>query len=335
MNTLLSKLAAVSKVQGDSELSGVYASGNEPSSTESTQQSVSAVEFRKNPNKLFIFGLGYTANILAQELLKQNYEIIGTSRRLNSNSTKSIKIIKFDYDTIKKNLQNSTHLLISIPPNNEGNDIVISEYKDLIINQAQHLKWIGYLSSTSVYGDHQGLLVDEQSKCKPHTTTGISRLKAEKTWLAFAKENNLPLHIFRLSGIYGPARNALDRILNGKKQSIYKKDQVFCRIHVADIVLTIISSISSPNPLSIYNVADDEPAPAYQVDIFAANLLKLEPPALIPIEEALLSKMEAEFYANNRRVSNSKIKQELKIVLHYPSYKEGLTQLWRDYYAHK
>lgn len=310
-------------------------------------------------NKLFIFGLGYTANILAKELVTQGYTVIGTSRRglihfsdddvsstvltdqdalsvdFYNQSIGTVKIINFDHDSIEKHICDATHILISIPPNITGNDVVLEDYQDLIINQAQQLKWLGYLSSTSVYGDYQGRWVNEESKCTPHTSTGLLRLNAEETWRLFAKKHKLPLHIFRLSGIYGPERNALAKILAGKKQSIYKQDQVFCRIHVADIVATLISSISYPTPLSVYNISDDEPAPAYQVDAFAAKLLGREPLELIPIEDAQLSRMESEFYANNRRVSNSKIKQELQIVLKYPSYKEGLTQLWRDYYAIK
>ena len=153
--------------------------------------------------------------------------------------------------------------------------------------------------------------------CIPHTSTGIARLKAEQAWLSFAQKHLLPLHIFRLSGIYGPGRNVLERLIQGKKQSVFKENQVFSRIHVEDIVTTLLASIQLPNPLSIYNVSDDEPAPAHVLDQYAAKLLHREPLPLIPFSEAHLSPMEKEFYANNRRISNLKIKEELQVALNY------------------
>ncbi len=279
-----------------------------------------------------IFGFGYTAQTLAPKLIEQHFQVIGTSRtpEAQQHPHLDITVIDFDYSAIESKISLATHLLICIPPICDLGDTVLIQYAELIKKHAPGLQWIGYLSSTSVYGDHQGDWVNEESECHPHTPTGIARLKAEQAWLSFAKENQLPLHIFRLSGIYGPKRNILCRLLQGKKQSIFKENQVFCRIHVDDIVSTLLASIQLPNPLSIYNVSDDEPTPVHVVDQYAANLLHQEPLPLIPYSEAPLSPMEHEFYANNRRVSNVKIKKELHVALKFPTYKEGLNQIWRD-----
>lgn len=285
----------------------------------------------------FIFGFGYTAKALAPKLIAKGFHVIGTSRTptIQEQNNLAIKIIDFDSPSLENDLSLATHLLISIPPNSTLNDIVLLKYGDLIKQQAPYLKWIGYLSSTGVYGNHEGNWVSEESECIPHTQTGIARLKAEQNWLSFAQLHQLPLHLFRLSGIYGPGRNALERLIHGKKQSVFKDNQVFSRIHVGDIVTTLLASIQFPNPLTIYNVSDDEPAPSHVIDHYAAKLLYRQPPLLVPFSEAHLSFMEQEFYANNRRVSNLKIKEELHVRLKYPSYKEGLTQIWRTDFAHK
>lgn len=285
----------------------------------------------------FIFGFGYTAKALTPKLIAQGFQIIGTSRRPKEHEQthSALKLIDFDCQNMENHLGLATHLLVGIPPSSMLSDLVLVKFGDLIKKQAPYLKWIGYLSSTGVYGDHQGHWVDEHSACTPHTLTGIARLNAENAWLSFAKEYQLPLQIFRLSGIYGLGRNVLERLINGKKQSVFKENQVFCRIHVEDIVTTLLASILLPNPLAIYNVSDDEPAPAHVVDTYAAHLLHREPLPLIPFSAAHLSPREQEFYANNRRVSNLKIKEELHVTLKYATYKEGLTQIWRNDFAPK
>lgn len=219
--------------------------------------------------------------------------------------------------------------MVSVPPDARIGDLVLSYYSELIKRNAAHIEWLGYLSSTGVYGDYQGNWVDEESICRPKSASGMLRLEAENAWFSYAKSNQLPLHIFRLAGIYGPQRNPLERIKSGKKYSIFKEGQVFSRIHVDDIVSILLASIKNPHHLSTYNVADDEPAASHEVDAYAASLLNQSPLPLIPFEETSLSPREQEFYLSNRRVSNLKIKKELKIVLHYPSFREGLTQIWR------
>lgn len=281
----------------------------------------------------FIFGFGYTAQYLAPKISKLGFDIIGTTRKPDGISTMTSSIyhrINFFDPEIENHLAKATHILLSIPPSDEAGDIVALHYVKLIKKYAANLCWLGYLSSTGVYGNHDGKWVNETSLCSPSAKTAILRLNAEQTWISLAEHNQLPMHIFRLAGIYGPQRNALERILAGKKYSIYKKDQVFSRIHVEDIVSVILSSIQAPKPLEIYNVADDEPAPSHIVDAYASKLLNKKPLPLIEFDKTNLSTMEKEFYSNNRRISNQKIKQDLKVTLQYPSYKDGLNKIFKD-----
>mgnify|MGYP000470415800 CR=1 FL=1 len=281
----------------------------------------------------FIFGFGYTANRLAEKLIRLGFDVVGTTRqerKRTMNHSSAIKLIDFKASDIEYYLSQSTHLLISAPPVAGLGDLVLSYFSELIKRHAPHIEWLGYLSSTGVYGDYQGNWVDEESICRPKSASGVLRLEAEKAWFSYAESNQLPLHIFRLAGIYGPQRNPLERIISGKKYSVFKEGQFFSRIHVDDIVSVILASIKNPHPLSTYNVADDKPAASHEVDAYATSLLKQSLLPLIPFEEASLSPREQEFYLSNRRVSNLKIKRELNIVLHYPSFREGLTQIWRE-----
>lgn len=282
----------------------------------------------------FIFGFGYTANRLAQRLIQLGFNVVGTIRQETKKTMihpEKITLIDFQAADIEYYLSQSTHLLISVPPAARIGDLVFSYYSQLI-KKNMYIEWLGYLSSTGVYGDYQGNWVDEESICRAKSASGVLRLEAEKAWYSYAESNELPLHIFRLAGIYGPQRNPLERIISGKKYSIFKEGQVFSRIHVDDIVSVILASMKNPHPLSTYNVADDEPAASHEVDAYAASLLNQSPLPLVPFEEASLSPREQEFYLSNRRVSNLKIKNELNIVLHYPSFREGLMQLWREHF---
>ena len=290
-----------------------------------------------NPS-FFIFGFGYTANRVAQRLIQLGFDVIGTTRQKSKKAmthSEKITLIDFEAADIEYYLSQTTHLLISIPPDAHVGDLVLSHYSELIKQHAAHIDWLGYFSSTGVYGDYQGNWVDEGSICRPENASGILRLKAEKAWFSYAESNQLSLHIFRLAGIYGPQRNPLERIISGKKHSVFKKGQVFSRIHVDDIVSVLLASIKKPHPLSTYNVADDEPAASHEIDAYVASLLKQSPLPLILFEEASLSPREQEFYLSNRRVSNFKIKKELNIVLRYPSFREGLTQIWREDFAQR
>lgn len=282
---------------------------------------------------MLIFGFGYTANVLATKLTAMNFHVIGTSRnqeRLRQHNEKNHELINFTKIDVEKSLSTATHILVSTPPSMDLGDPVLANFIDLIKQYAPQFQWIGYLSSTGVYGDHQGRWVDELSVSVSLGQQAKIRLNAEEAWHSLAKNHQLPLHIFRIAGIYGPERNALTRLAQGKLQTIYKENHFFSRIHVEDIATVLIASIKKPNPISIYNVADDEPAPAYDVDAYAAHLLNIPTPERVPFELATLSPMAKEFYTHHRRVSNTKIKQELLVKLIYPTYREGLKNLLND-----
>jgi nucleoside-diphosphate-sugar epimerase len=217
-------------------------------------------------------------------------------------------------------LEGVTHILVTIPPNEKG-DIAL-QHLDLT---PLSLKWVGYLSATSVYGDHQGAWVKEDSPLNPISPRGRQRLLAETQWQTYAaKHPPFPLHIFRLSGIYGPRRSVLESIKAGVAMRIHKPGYVFSRIHVEDIVQVLMASIDRPRPGEIYNLSDNEPAATADVIAFGCNMLGIEIPPLIPFEEATLSPNLREFYAEQKRVNNQKIKEFLGVRLIYPTYKEGL-----------
>lgn len=280
--------------------------------------------------KIVIFGFGYTAEFLAKKLALLNFYVTGTTRDKNKtgrNNKTGYELVNFAGSDVEKSLQSATHILISTPPTALFGDPVLAHFVELIKKHALQTQWLGYLSSTGVYGDHDGKLVDESSAPLNLGVQGQLRLDAEQAWLSLAHEYQLPLHIFRIAGIYGPQRNALSRIAAGKTQTVYKENHFFSRIHVEDIATTLLASIETPNAFSIYNLSDDEPAPAYEVDEYAASLLGVSLQR-VPIENATLSAMAREFYTHHRRVSNSKIKRELLVKLKYPTYREGLKQLY-------
>jgi nucleoside-diphosphate-sugar epimerase len=275
-------------------------------------------------NHLLIFGYGHTAKALAKNLNPDKWIITGTSR--SKTKDEYCKIIGYNKFEIEGVLQSTTRLLVSIPPNDSG-DVVFQEFKDLIQGY-KNIKWIGYLSSTAVYGNHNGNWVDETTNVNPSSKRGQKRKIAEDQWLNFGKESNISINIFRLSGIYGPNRNALSQIKSGRARSIYKKNQVFSRIHVSDIA-QVIEVVMTNLPLSeVFNLSDNHPCPSIEVNKYAASLLKTPNPEIINFEEADLSEMAREFYNENRRVSNKKIKEKLGITLEFPTYKEGLGKLF-------
>lgn len=190
--------------------------------------------------------------------------------------------------------------------------------------------WIGYLSATSVYGDHQGAYVDEDSPTAPTSPRGLSRLACEHAWLELGRTHKCPVHIFRLSGIYGPGRNALSSILTSQPQLIDSPNHAFSRIHVDDICQTLIASMQNPQPTAIYNLADDLPAASAEVYEYGYHLLGRTAPARVQLQDADLSPMAQEFYRDSKRIDNQRIKEMLNITLLYPTYKEGLCQCLGD-----
>lgn len=270
--------------------------------------------------KVLCFGYGYVARRLAQELRPGGWEVTGTSR-----SGSADYLFDGDISLPPEAWEGVTHLLHSIPPDEEG-DVVLRHYR----HRLPRLQWVGYLSATSVYGDTQGGWVEEDAPTDPPTARGRRRLAAEQEWLGEWERHGVPVHVFRLSGIYGPGRNAIADVLAGRARRIFKEGQVFSRIHVADIVRTLLASMAQPNPGSVYNVADNLPAPAWEVVEYACHLLGVAPPPLVALEEAELSPMARSFYEASRRVSSRKIREELGVTLRFPDYRKGLDALLEE-----
>uniref|UniRef100_UPI0021C8CEDC NAD-dependent epimerase/dehydratase family protein n=1 Tax=Microvirga sp. Mcv34 TaxID=2926016 RepID=UPI0021C8CEDC len=195
------------------------------------------------------------------------------------------------------------------------------------IASAPRLRWIGYLSTVGVYGNADGDWVDETTPPNPASTRSRQRITAEREWLALGESASFAVQIFRLAGIYGPGRNALVKVADGTARRIVKPDQVFNRIHTADIAQVLMASIEHPSRNAVYNVADDEPGPPQDVIAYAAELLGREPPPEVPFDKADQTPMARAFYADNKRVRNTRIKTDLGVALRYPTYREGLKAL--------
>jgi nucleoside-diphosphate-sugar epimerase len=280
---------------------------------------------------LFCFGLGYSAGFLAQELAGEGWRIAGTSRD-GAAGAEGFAVHRFCRGAPLADpaaaLAGTTHLLVSIPPDAAGDPVLAEHGGD--IAALRGLSWLGYLSTTGVYGDRGGGWVDETSALSPSGERGRRRVAAEAGWLELHRRHGLPVHVFRLAGIYGPGRNALETVREGRAQRIDKPGQVFSRVHVADLVQALRASMARPNPGAVYNVCDDDPAPPEAVIAYACRLLGLSPPPLVPFAEAGLSAMARSFYDDNKRVANRRLKQELGVRLRYPGYKEGLDALARE-----
>ena len=263
------------------------------------------------PVRLFVHGLGYCAERLALRLAAEGWEIAGTTRE----PEKAARFAARGWNRFAT--AEATHLLLSAPPGESGDPFMAG------FEAPPGLAWAGYLSTTGVYGDRGGGWASEESALLPTGERGRRRVRAEAAWAALG----LPLHVFRIAGIYGPGRNALRTVRAGRARRIVKRDQVFSRIHVDDIAAVLAASIARPNPGRAYNLADDAPAPPAEVTEFACRLLALPPPPAEPFETAELSPMAASFYRDSKRVSNARIKAELAVRLRYPSYREGLRAL--------
>ena len=283
-------------------------------------------------NSLLCLGFGYSAQALAAHLRPLGWTITGTATSLPGVETlKRAGERACLYDgaaasaDVSRVLQSVTHVLISAPPGAGGDPILRHHARDLAA--APHLKWIGYLSTIGVYGDRQGAWVDEGSQVNPANDRSKRRLAAEHEWLALGKSSRKRVEIFRLAGIYGPGRSALEQLKDGTARRIIKPGQVFNRIHVEDLASVLAVAIAGRGQNVIYNVTDDEPSAPSDVITFAAQLLGIEPPPEIPYANAALSPMAASFYAENKRVRNTRIKKDLGVSLLYPTFREGLRAL--------
>lgn len=280
--------------------------------------------------RLFVFGVGYSSTAFVEEVRDRFEWIGGTTRSTEkANALRKLGVEPFLFngeakgDGIAGALQRATHVLISIAPNETGDPVLNHHGEDIACGKPD---WTGYLSTVGVYGNHDGAWVDETTVCKPVSRRSVQRVAAEEAWLKFAAEHDLPVQIFRLSGIYGPGRNTFENFKKGKARRLVKPGQVFNRIHVADIASAM--SLAMKRPVTrVFNITDDEPAPPQDVVAFAAELLGVEPPPEIPFETADLTPMARSFYGENKRVSNKRVKEELGYSFKYPNYRVALEDL--------
>jgi len=278
---------------------------------------------------LLSIGHGYSARALARRLLPKGWQVIGTTRdadKAAASRANGAEPVLWPGSDLAPALARATHLLTSVAPGAAG-DPVLAALGQEIGRAAPHLAWVGYLSTTGVYGDHQGGWVDETTRLTPATARGQARVAAEAAWQGLAESAGLKLHIFRLAGIYGPGRGPFEKVKSGTARRIVKPGQVFSRIHVDDIAAVLEASMARPDPGAIYNVCDDDPAPPEDVIAHAAELLGLPAPPEIAWEKADLSPMAQSFYAESKRVRNDRIKRDLGVVLRYPDYRAGLAAL--------
>ncbi len=273
---------------------------------------------------LLIFGYGYTGQVFASVMRRDGWRVIGTSRE--AEKAVGQDIIQWPGSDISTALAQATHVLISAAPDLNG-DPFLARLAPEFEQAASHLQWVGYLSTTGVYGDHGGGWVDETSALTPATTRGHHRVAAEKQWLGLFESHTLPVHIFRLAGIYGDGRGPFAKVRNGTARRIIKAGQVFSRIHVEDIAQVLKASIARPDVGSIYNICDNDPAPPQDVIAEAARLLGMPIPKAIDFDTADLTPMARSFYAESKKVANDKITQKLGVSLIYPDYKTGLRAL--------
>lgn len=278
---------------------------------------------------LLSLGHGYSASALGRLLLAQGWRVIGTTRSAGKAAaleTEGVEARVWPGTDLTADLAAATHLLSSVAPG-PGGDPVVSGLGEAIAAAAPQLAWAGYLSTTGVYGDHGGGWVDEGTPLAPSTRRGQARAEAEAAWRTLADRSGLPLHIFRLAGIYGPGRGPFEKVRDGSARRIVKPGQVFSRIHVDDIAQVLAASIARPNPGAVYNLCDDDPAPPEDVLAHAARLLGLPPPPEVPYDRAEMSEMARSFYAESKRVRNDRIKDELGVRLIHPDYRAGLAAI--------
>lgn len=279
---------------------------------------------------LFCFGFGYTARALADRLSACGWWVSGTCRdpeaaaALGAEGFAAIPFAR-SRPLPPAALAGVTHILSSIPPEAEGDPVLDLHGTD--IAALSGLAWVGYLSTTGVYGDRGGAWVDETAPLAPTGERGRRRVAAEAGWLALWRERRVPVHLFRLAAIYGPGRSPFAALRAGTARRIDKEGQVFSRIHVADLAAVLCASIARPRPGAVYNVCDDEPASPAAVVAYAAGLLGLPAPPLVPLAAAALSPMAQSFYADNKRVANALLKRELGVRLRHPDYRAGLAAI--------
>ena len=275
---------------------------------------------------LLSIGHGFSARALAARLVPQGWRIVGTTRspdKADAIADTGVEPVVWPGADLGALIAQSPNVLVSAGPDSAG-DPVLNAVEDAVIRAAPDLRWVGYLSTTGVYGDHDGDWVDEDTPLTPSTKRGRARVTAEARWQAIP---DLPLHIFRLAGIYGPGRGPFAKVRAGTARRIIKPGQVFSRIHVEDIAQALELSLQRPDPGAVYNLCDDDPAPPQDVIAHAAELLGLPVPPAIPFDQADMTPMARSFYAESKKVRNDRIKQALGWAPQFPTYRAGLAAL--------
>lgn len=282
-------------------------------------------------SQVFIFGAGYSAKAFTRAMPQPGARIAGTTRspeKFPALRAAGIDPLLFDGELtpeIERALAGATHLVVSIGPDEAG-DPVLNAARTFIAGKMPNLAWIGYLSTVGVYGDHGGGWVDEESECRPVSRRSAMRAAAERDWMALGEQTGLPVAVLRLSGIYGPGRNAFVNLAAGTARRLVKQGQVFNRIHVEDIA-GALWHLAGARLGGVFNVTDDLPAPPQDVVAYAAGFMGVAPPPEIPFETAKLSPMARSFYGENKRVSNAAIKRT-GYAFRYPDYRRALEALW-------
>lgn len=275
---------------------------------------------------LLSIGHGFSARALAARLVPQGWRIVGTTRspdKADAIADTGVEPVVWPGADLGALIAQFPNVLVSAGPDSAG-DPVLNAVEDAVTRAAPDLRWVGYLSTTGVYGDHDGDWVDEDTPLTPSTKRGRARVTAETRWQAIP---DLPLHIFRLAGIYGPGRGPFAKVRAGTARRIIKQGQVFSRIHVEDIAQALELSLQRPDPGAVYNLCDDDPAPPQDVIAHAAELLGLPVPPAIPFDQADMTPMARSFYAESKKVRNDRIKQALGWAPQFPTYRAGLAAL--------
>jgi len=285
---------------------------------------------------IFCFGFGQVAKNFIKKLIIEKYNINLSTTSKSESSKKTFKGInynsylfnneKFDQNLVVK-LRDVDHILVSIPPENQE-DLVVKKFSKFL--ESSKIKWITYLSATSVYGDHKGEWVNENSKTNPISIKGVARLKAENSWISLEKNNKLPIQIFRLSGIYSNEKNILVRLKSGDVKLINKKDHYFSRIHVDDIANILFKSLSKFKSGEIYNLSDDKPSSSKEITLYGAKMLNITNIENIEVD-VIKSEMVKTFYNESKKVSNKKVKNYFNYNLMFPTYIEGLNYIRNNF----
>lgn len=285
--------------------------------------------------KLLCLGLGYTARALAIRLARRGFSVTGTSRTEKGAAALAAAgwhaLVLDDGEcppaAVVDAVGNATHILLSAPPDGTGDPLLRA--LGGAISAAGNVAWIGYLSTVGVYGDRAGAWVDETTPPTPESVRSRRRRDAEAAWRELAVRSSLRLEVFRLPGIYGPGRSAIDSVQAGSARRIVKPGQIFNRMHVDDIAAALDAALSGPSRYPLYNLCDDEPAPPEDVVAYAAMLLGRPIPPAVPFDLAEMSPMARSFYGEAKRVSNRRMKDALGVTLSYPTYREGLDAIAR------